>query len=86
MTDTDIVGYEHRAYGSIIYLNDTYEGGHTYYKNFNHEVTPKAGALAVHPGDSEHLHGVTEIKDGMRYTIASFWTLDKGKSHDWPIS
>lgn len=86
MSNTDIVGFDHRAFGSIIYLNDNYSGGHTYYPNFDVEITPKAGTLALHPGDPEHLHGVTKIEEGMRYTIASFWTLDKGKSHDWSIS
>jgi hypothetical protein len=85
MTNTDIKGLEHRAYGSIIYLNDNYEGGKTYYPNFDVSITPKVGNLAIHPGDPEHLHGVTKIQDGMRYTIASFWTLNKLHSHDWPI-
>lgn len=74
MSHTDITGHEHRAFGSVLYLNDDYEGGHTYYPNFNFDVTPKAGALAFHPADVEHLHGVTEVKDLVRYTIAAFWT------------
>ncbi len=85
MTNTDVTGLEHRAYGSIIYLNNDYSGGHTYYPNFDIEITPKPGALAIHPGDVEHLHGVTKIKESMRYTIASFWTTDKEKSREWPI-
>lgn len=85
MSNTDIKGFDHRAFGSIIYLNNTYSGGHTYYPNFNFEVIPKTGSLAIHPGDPEHLHGVTKIEDGIRYTIASFWTLDKGRGHDWAI-
>jgi hypothetical protein len=83
MTNTDIHGFEHRVFGSIIYLNDDYEGGQTYYPNYKISITPQAGKLAVHPGDPEHLHGVTKIEGGMRYTIASFWTLDKNKSHKW---
>jgi len=85
MSNTDIVGFDHRAFGSIVYLNNNYSGGHTYYPNFNFEVIPKTGALAIHPGDAEHLHGVTKIQDGIRYTIASFWTQRKEKSHAWPI-
>ena len=83
MTNTDILGFEHRVFGSIIYLNDDYEGGQTYYPNYKISITPQAGKLAVHPGDPDHLHGVTKIEGGMRYTIASFWTLDKNKSHKW---
>lgn len=85
MKNTDIKGFEHRVFGSIIYLNNDYDGGHTFYPNFNFEIVPEKGKLAVHPGDAEHLHGVTKITNGMRYTIASFWTHDKDKSYDWPI-
>ena len=77
MSNTDVTGHAHRAFGSILYLNDDYEGGHTYYPNFNFDITPKSGSLAVHPGNVDHLHGVTEIKNLMRYTIASFWTKEK---------
>jgi hypothetical protein len=73
MTNTEHKGFEHRLFGSIIYLNDGYQGGQTYYGNFDIKVTPKAGTLAIHPGDPEHLHGVTKIEGGTRYTIASFW-------------
>lgn len=85
MSNTDIEGFDHRAFGSIIYLNDNYVGGHTYYPNFNFEVKPKSGSLAIHPGNPEHLHGVTKISENIRYTIASFWTLDRGKGYEWSI-
>jgi hypothetical protein len=85
MTNSDFKGFEHRAFGSIIYLNEDYSGGHTFYPNFDIEVVPETGSIAIHPGDPEHLHGVTKIENGMRYTIASFWTFDKEKSHEWPI-
>jgi hypothetical protein len=85
MSNTDIEGFEHRVFGSILYLNADYSGGHTYYPNFNFEVVPEPGMLAVHPGDPEHLHGVTKIENGMRYTIASFWTFEKDRGHDWSI-
>jgi hypothetical protein len=74
MSNTDITGHAHRAFGSVLYLNDDYEGGHTYYPNFNFDITPKAGTLAFHPANVAHLHGVTEVKDSIRYTVASFWT------------
>lgn len=81
MTNTEHTGFEHRVFGAIIYLNDDYSGGHTYYPQQNFEVTPKAGTLAIHPGDPEHLHGVTKIEGSMRYTIASFWCYDKSREY-----
>ena len=85
MTNTDIKGFDHRMFGSIIYLNNNYEGGRTFYPNFNFEIIPEQGKLAVHPGDADHLHGVTKIYGNVRYTIASFWTYDKDKSVDWQV-
>ena len=80
-----VTGFEHRVFASIIYLNVGYTGGKTYYPNQNFEITPEVGKVAIHPGDEEHLHGVSLIGGGMRYTIASFWTYDKGRSIDWSI-
>jgi len=77
--------FHHRHYGSIIYLNDDYEGGNTYYPNHNFSIKPEIGTLAIHPGDEEHLHGVTKIEKSIRYTIASFWTLDKEYFDGWKI-
>jgi hypothetical protein len=77
--------FHHRHFGSIIYLNDSYTGGHTYYPQYNLEVTPKVGSLAIHPGDADHLHGVTEVEGGIRYTVASFWTFEEGKFDGWAL-
>jgi hypothetical protein len=80
MTNTEVKGLEHRKYGSIIYLNDDYGGGKTFYPQHNFEITPKKGRLAIHPGTPDYMHGVSEVKNGIRYTIASFWTNDEKKS------
>ena len=85
---TNSKGYEaygHRHYGSILYLNNDYSGGHTFYPNHNIEIIPQIGTLAIHPGDLNHLHGVTKIKNNIRYTIASFWTRDKKYHNEWNI-
>jgi hypothetical protein len=70
--------YMYRDWGSVLYLNDDYEGGHTYYPELNIDVKPKAGSLVVHEGDA--LHGVKPVEGNTRYTIASFWTKDKKKA------
>ena len=76
MTNTDVKGYEHNAFGSIIYLNEDYDGGKTYYPDYGIEITPESGKLAVHPGDINHIHGVTTIERNTRYTISSFWKYE----------
>jgi len=77
--------FNHREYGAIIYLNNDYEGGHTYYPHHNFDIAPEVGKLAVHPGDPNHLHGVTKIEGGVRYTLASFWTRDKEYFDGWTL-
>lgn len=77
--------FHHRDFGSIIYLNDEYSGGKTYYPQHDFSIDPVPGRLAIHPGDSNHLHGVTKISGGTRYTIASFWTKDKEYNDNWTI-
>lgn len=85
MTNTPIKGFESRVFGSIIYLNTEYEGGHTYYPDYGIEIIPEIGKLAVHPGGIDHIHGVTEVKNGMRYTISSFWNYEKERGIDWSL-
>jgi 2OG-Fe(II) oxygenase superfamily len=68
----------YRDWGSVLYLNDNYEGGHTYYPELNMDVKPRAGSLVVHEGNV--LHGVRPVSGNTRYTIASFWTKDKEKA------
>lgn len=72
-------GLTWRHFGSILYLNDDYEGGKTYYEKHNIEITPKTGMLAVHLGDLNHNHGVTKVLGKTRYTLAAFWGFDKTK-------
>lgn len=88
MTDhegPDVEWFSHRHFGSILYLNDNYSGGHTYYPQHGTEIIPVAGTLAIHPGTPDHLHGVTKIEDNIRYTIASFWTKDRSYFDNWSI-
>ena len=69
--------FNHRYFGCVIYLNDDYIGGETFYPDHNFKIVPKSGTLAIHLGDCNHRHGVTEVKENTRYTIASFWSFDK---------
>ncbi len=86
MADMDgTTWFNHRDFGAIVYLNNNYSGGQTYYPDHNFFVEPKVGRLALHPGDRDNYHGVTKIENNTRYTIASFWTLDKNYYDNWII-
>jgi hypothetical protein len=65
----------------LFYLNDDYEGGELYFPNQGIQFKPKAGAAYFFPGDMNYIHGVTEIKSGIRYVCPFFWTI---KEHTGP--
>ena len=66
----------------LFYINDDYEGGELYFPNQGVQFKPKAGAAYFFPGDMNYIHGVTEIKSGIRYVCPFFWTI---KSHNSPL-
>jgi hypothetical protein len=59
----------------LFYINDDYEGGELYFPNQGIRFKPKAGAAYFFPGDMHYVHGVSEIKSGIRYTVPFFWTI-----------
>jgi predicted 2-oxoglutarate/Fe(II)-dependent dioxygenase YbiX len=60
-------------YGSIIYLNDEYEGGELFFPKYNIHIKPEPGTLVFFPSTNMYAHGVTEVTDGIRYTSPHFW-------------
>jgi predicted 2-oxoglutarate/Fe(II)-dependent dioxygenase YbiX len=66
-------------YGSVIYLNDDYEGGEIYFPDQQIEIKPKAGTVVFFPSNNMFIHGVKEITKGERYTCPQFWVPTKYK-------
>lgn len=60
---------------SLFYINDDYEGGELYFPLQDIKFKPKRGAAYFFPGDKNFVHGVSEIKSGIRYTCPFFWTI-----------
>lgn len=60
---------------SLFYLNEDYEGGELYFPLQDIKFKPKRGAAYFFPGDMNYIHGVTEIKSGIRYTCPFFWEI-----------
>jgi predicted 2-oxoglutarate/Fe(II)-dependent dioxygenase YbiX len=68
-----------RKISGVLYLNDDYEGGETYFPEQNIKYTPEAGHLIMFPSDLTHPHGVTEVIKGDRYTLPIWFTDDETK-------
>jgi hypothetical protein len=69
--------FKYRDFGSILYINDDYDGGELYFPNQGIEYKPKAKSFAFFPGNEEYWHGIKRINKGTRYTIAMFWSFNK---------
>lgn len=67
----------HRALSAIIYLNDDYEGGQTYFPGLGVRIAPQTGQLAAFGSGASHVHGVTKVTRGVRYTMAMWFTFDR---------
>ncbi len=63
-----------RTYSAVLYLNDEYEGGATYFPGPGIEVQPAAGKLIVFGAGIEFRHGVRPISGGDRYTMPLWFT------------
>ena len=71
-----------RDYSSVLYLNNDFTGGETYFRDYNYSITPKPGKLVIFTSGAKHIHGVTEILSGKRYTMATWYT--KNINHKTP--
>ena len=67
-------------YGSILYINDDYEGGELFFPAYGMCIKPKSGTLVFFPSSDMYAHGVTEVISGIRYTSPHFWTPLKHKT------
>jgi len=76
--------FPHYDLASLFYLNDDYEGGELYFPLQDIKFKPKRGAAYFFPGDMNYIHGVTEIKNGIRYTCPFFWEILEHTGHIKP--
>jgi hypothetical protein len=65
--------FQINKYVGILYLNGDYEGGNLFFRDHDIEFKPTPYSFITFPGGIENVHGVTEITEGTRYTMVSFW-------------
>lgn len=63
-----------REWASIIYLNDSFEGGEIYFPETGETYKPVAGSLIFFEG--RLWHGVRAVQAGIRYTSPGWFTSD----------
>jgi hypothetical protein len=59
---------------TLIYLNDSYEGGDIYFPDHGVSIKPEPGDLVCFPDTPDFVHGVRPITSGIRYTSPRWFT------------
>jgi predicted 2-oxoglutarate/Fe(II)-dependent dioxygenase YbiX len=60
---------------SVLYLNDSYEGGELNFPNQGIRIKPKAGSIVIFPSVPPFVHESTKIISGTKYMSPGFWFL-----------
>ena len=61
----------------LIYLCDTFTGGHVTFTRLNYSYRPGVGDLLIFPADHRYTHRAERVHSGLRYSIVS-WAAAKG--------
>ncbi len=68
------------TYASVIYFNDDYEGGELSFPKLNTKIKPKTRELIIFSQiEDEYYHEVKRIKEGIRYSSATWWGSEKSE-------
>lgn len=74
--------FERSKFAAFLYLNDNFDGGHLKFKNYDIDIKPKTGLIAIFAGGHGNEHMVTTVSKGTRYTVGSFWDDAKSEYSD----
>lgn len=62
-----------RAISAILYLNENYEGGETYFHKQDISIRPKKGRVALFPSAYTHEHESKEVLSGTKYNVVTWF-------------
>lgn len=71
--DGNPTAFQRSKYAIFLYLNENFEGGRLNFEHYDITIKPKTGLIAIFKGGHGNEHEVTKVKNGVRYTIGSFW-------------
>ena len=67
---------------SVLYFNNDFTGGHTFFQYKGIEVRPQPGMLIAFPTSHQYLHGVTPVTSGDRYVMTNFYPYARTIIHN----
>jgi len=61
-----------RICSALLYLNDDFSDGRTYFPTFDYAIEPKPGRLAIFPSNYIYSHSALPVTVGTKYALA-YW-------------
>lgn len=75
-----------REFFSILYLNDNFGGGETYWPKLGLRVKPRVGTAIFSPANRYYTHEVKKVKYFDRYAFAQWYTSVQKNCEVFPLS
>lgn len=72
-------GISSRTLSVVMYLNDDYDGGEISFPQVGVTIKPEAGSAIFFPSNFVFTHQVSEMKNGIRYALPSWYHNMKNK-------
>lgn len=66
-----------RHYSALLYLNSDFDGGELSFPSLGIRIRPTAGLLIGFPSHHGFVHAVDPVKQGRRYSVACWFTMDE---------
>lgn len=74
-----------RKFSTVLYLNDEFDGGETYFPDHDLSIEPKKGRLALFSSGLDYKHGVNRVENGVRKNLIAFWGYDREMCRQYRI-
>lgn len=62
-----------RKLSLVYYVNDEYKGGEIFFDQFNLTIKPEKNQLLLFPSNYIYTHSISEVTEGHRYSIVSWF-------------
>jgi hypothetical protein len=62
-----------REFSAILYLNDVYEGGETYFEHFDIAIPSKSGRMVIFPANYPYIHEAIQPKSDDKFAIVTWF-------------
>ena len=79
-TERDSLLNLHRLFAFMTYLNDDFEGGHTFFSHYDLSIKPETGKTLIWPAEWTHAHRGEKVKTNSKFIITGWLNIPLPKN------